>query len=102
MKRLFLGVALAAVAVWAGFVARVYGKMASPPQQFTAFVAQLPQPAMMLFPFQTMWAKARAGYLQPGDMAPDFDLETADRNARVRLSSHRGVRPVVLVFGSYT
>jgi peroxiredoxin len=35
-------------------------------------------------------------------MAPDFSLPTADRTRIVRLSSFRGDRPVVLVFGSYT
>jgi peroxiredoxin len=45
---------------------------------------------------------ARAGSLQVGDSAPDFDLETLDKKSRVRLSSHLGVKPVVLIFGSYT
>ena len=38
----------------------------------------------------------------PGDLAPDFDLETLDKSARVRLSSFRARKPVVLIFGSYT
>jgi peroxiredoxin len=43
-----------------------------------------------------------------GDLAPDFDLERLDAGQqsagrdRVRLSSFRGQRPVVLFFGSYT
>lgn len=37
-----------------------------------------------------------------GDVAPDFKLKTLDGSREVQLSSFRGKRPVVLVFGSYT
>lgn len=37
-----------------------------------------------------------------GEYAPDFELPTFDGTKVMRLSSHRGARPVVLVFGSYT
>ena len=37
-----------------------------------------------------------------GDAAPDFRLKTLDGKRVVRLSTHRGRRPVVLIFGSYT
>ncbi len=38
-----------------------------------------------------------------GEMAPDFSLPFAgDADRELRLSSHRGERPVVLIFGSYT
>jgi len=37
-----------------------------------------------------------------GDMAPDFALESPDHKSSFRLSSLRGEKPVVLVFGSYT
>ena len=40
--------------------------------------------------------------LSEGQPAPDFTLPTLDTKAQVTLSSHRGQRPVVLVFGSYT
>jgi peroxiredoxin len=49
-----------------------------------------------------MWNRARAGVLEPGDMAPDFRLKTRDGTSEVQLSSFRGSRPVVLIFGSYT
>jgi peroxiredoxin len=42
------------------------------------------------------------GRLQPGDLAPDFDLRLVQSENRVRLSSFRGTRPVALVFGSYS
>jgi hypothetical protein len=56
----------------------------------------------LLFPFETMWKQARAGQLKPGDMAPDFTLPGLDGAGSVTLSSFRGEKPVVLVFGSYT
>ena len=40
--------------------------------------------------------------LKVGDAAPDFKLRTVDGTGEVQLSSYRGKRPVVLVFGSYT
>jgi peroxiredoxin len=40
--------------------------------------------------------------VQAGSMAPDFTLPTLDHTATVQLSSFRGSKPVVLVFGSYT
>jgi hypothetical protein len=61
----------------------------------------IPMPAFFLFPFETMWTQARAGSVQPGDMAPNFRLPTPDHQSEVELSSLRG-KPVVLVFGSYT
>ena len=49
-----------------------------------------------------MWLVARRGTLKVGDMAPDFELKTADNSGVVRLSSFRGQKPVVLIFGSHT
>ncbi len=37
-----------------------------------------------------------------GDTSPDFELQRFDGIGSVRLSSHRGHRPMVLVFGSLT
>ena len=56
----------------------------------------------MVLPFESLWMSARAGHLHAGDVAPDFTLKTVDGTAQVTLSSFRGQRPVVLVFGSYT
>ena len=39
---------------------------------------------------------------QVGDYPPDFALKQLDAEARVRLSSFQGQRPVALIFGSYT
>src|SRR5688500_17785707 len=40
--------------------------------------------------------------LRVGDVAPDFTLPDQKRKTEVTLSSYRGKKPVVLVFGSYT
>ncbi len=41
--------------------------------------------------------------VKQGDLAPDFTLpRLTGHGAPVTLSSHRGKRPVALVFGSYT
>ena len=37
-----------------------------------------------------------------GDPAPDFELQDVERQTTIRLSTFRGVRPVALIFGSYT
>lgn len=102
MKRWGLRIAGALVAFLAVFNLFMYWAMTQPPERFTQIVARLPRPMMMLSPFPILWAQARAGVLALGDVAPDFNLDTADRAAKVRLSSNQGVRPVVLVFGSYT
>ena len=39
---------------------------------------------------------------RPGDVAPVFELESWDGKFRTRLEEFRDVRPVVLIFGSYT
>ncbi len=76
--------------------------MRQTPDFFGRVMMRIPSPIMMVLPFETLWMRARAGRLQPGDLAPDFNLPTLDHKDAVRLSSFRGVRPVVLVFGSYT
>lgn len=43
-----------------------------------------------------------ADTLRVGDAAPDFKLKTRDGSREVTLSSFKGKRPVVLIFGSYT
>lgn len=40
--------------------------------------------------------------LKAGTRAPEFDLITRDGKYKVRLSSYRTKKPVVLIFGSYT
>ena len=88
--------------LWVAGVALFFASMYRQPEAFARGVAALPQPLMRLIPFAPLWKIARSGSLDAGDPAPDFNLETLDRTSRVRLSSFRGSRSVVLVFGSYT
>jgi hypothetical protein len=77
--------------------------MRRPPAVFAAIAARIPTHVLFAaFPVEMMWKKVRAGHLRPGDLAPDFRLRSPDWTYEVALSSHRGVRPVLLVFGSYT
>jgi len=73
-----------------------------PPAQFASIMARTPRPLMYIVPFPPLWTMARAGTLNVGDKAPDFRLQTLDKKDHISLSSFRGDRPVVLVFGSYT
>ena len=82
--------------------AGLYWAMRQPPDQFGQVMKHVPMPMMLVLPFETLWMRARAGRVQPGDTAPDFTLPTLDHSATVSLSSFRGSQPVVLVFGSYT
>jgi hypothetical protein len=84
------------------FVAGMFFVMCQPPQRFGRFMRHFPMPLMALLPFVPLWNVARRGKTRVGDLAPDFTLPTLDRTQEVTLSSFRGTRPVVLVFGSYT
>jgi hypothetical protein len=100
--RIAVRVLLAILIAYAAIVAGLAIVMRQPPDTFGAVMAKVPGIAFAVLPFETLWMNARAGHLQPGDTAPDFSLQTLDGSAQVRLSSFRGQKPVVLVFGSYT
>lgn len=72
------------------------------PVLFGKLMSEAPSPILWVFPFKPLWYIARAGTVSVGDPAPDFTLTTPDKKGRVKLSSLRGQKPVVLVFGSYT
>lgn len=93
---------LSVIGMYSLFLGGIYWLMNRPPMEFAGAMAKLPGPAMMAFPFEPMWSRARAGALSIGSVAPDFELATVDKRSKVKLSSFRGTRPVVLVFGSYT
>lgn len=101
-KRWIGRAAVALAALYAVFFGAMYWLMTKPPEQFAPVMSALALPTFVLLPFEPMWSRARAGALQPGDAAPDFDLPLVDGVSRFRLSSQRGARPVVLLFGSYT
>lgn len=100
-KRILLVVALVLFLGYVSALACIGWAMRQPPETFGRVMSHVPWPAFVIMPFETMWTHARAGTLTPGDMAPDFRLQTVDHKQQVQLSSLRG-KPAVLVFGSYT
>jgi hypothetical protein len=84
------------------FCAAILAIMWQPPVRFAKAIAKVPGPVFLVLPFETLWSVARGGQLRSDDAAPDFDLATLDKSARVRLSAFQGRQPVVLIFGSYT
>ena len=101
-RNLVVGLCVVAV-VWVVGCGIIYSEMRKPPEQFGRFMMKVPGPvAFLVFPFETLWTRARAGTLQVGDVAPDFSLTTIDKSGSVRLSTLTREEPVVLVFGSYT
>ncbi len=81
----------------------VTAAMLQPPARFGQIMKYVPAPLVWgLLPGPRIWMWARGGTLAEGELAPDFTLPTVDRKGTVTLSSHRGQRPVVLIFGSYT
>jgi hypothetical protein len=102
-KRMAATVIVLAV-LWVAGCASLYRIMRKPPEEFGRFMAKLPGPVpFLLFPFESLWMKARAGTLHVGDVAPDFTLAKLDHSATVQLASFTAQqRPVVLIFGSYT
>ena len=101
--KLLLRVLMVVAVLYAALFAAVGVAMMQPPVRFGQFMKRMP-PALVwgLLPAQSMWLRARGGNLQVGQEAPDFTLPRQNRSGAVTLSSHRGSRPVVLVFGSYT
>ncbi len=97
--------ALCVIAVmWIATCTYLYTVMRRPPEDFGRVMAKIPGPVpFLIFPFETLWLRARAGSLQLGDNAPDFTLAKLDHTDQVQLSSFAAQqRPVVLIFGSYT
>lgn len=94
---------LAAVVLYIALAAAVTAAMLQPPARFGQIMRYVPAPLVWgLLPGPRIWLWARQGTLAEGESAPDFTLPTSDRKGSVTLSSHRGQRPVVLIFGSYT
>ncbi|HET9320373.1 MAG TPA: hypothetical protein VFO27_11375 [Bryobacteraceae bacterium] len=100
-KIIVLGLAGLAL-VYAVACLGIYAAMRQPPERFGAIMTRVPDAALVVLPFRPLWMSARAGTLQVGDAAPDFDLPTLDRSRNIRLSSEYPTKPVVLIFGSYT
>ena len=102
MRKFLPRAAIVLVVLYALFVGLIWWAMHQPPETFGRVMQHMPAVAYFLVPFETMWTRARAGYLRSGDTAPDFTLTKLDKSANVQLSSLTATQPVVLVFGSYT
>jgi len=93
---------LCVIALYAVMTALLFAVMLQSPDRFAATMKHVPWPAFVALPFKPLWQVARAGNVKVGEMAPDFSLESPDHKSSFQLSSLRGEKPVVLVFGSYT
>ncbi len=103
IRRAVIAVLLTLSIVYLSFGAFVWWAMHQPPEVFGKVMARIPAPvAFLLYPFETLWIRARAGTLKVGDAAPDFSLEKVNKTGPVQLSALNKQQPVVLVFGSYT
>ncbi|MFB3923042.1 MAG: hypothetical protein ACE145_15070 [Terriglobia bacterium] len=101
-RKLAIKIVAVVAALYVATSAALYWVMCQPPEFFGRVMRHVPMVAMIVLPFEPLWLNARQGHLKVGDPAPDFTLETYDKKAHVQLSSFRGQKPVVLVFGSYT
>ena len=104
VKKTIISALVAIAALWVVGCGVIYSTMRKPPEQFGRAMSKLPgELPFMIFPFETMWMRARAGSLHVGDVAPDFTLAKLDKSAHVQLSSLTAQgKPTVLIFGSYT
>ncbi|MBZ5528210.1 MAG: hypothetical protein LAN71_09965 [Acidobacteriia bacterium] len=92
----------AVIALYALLCGLLFAAMLQPPDDFARTMKHVPWPALGVLPFRSLWNVARKGPVRVGDVAPDFSLGSPDHQSQFQLSSLRGQKPVVLVFGSYT
>lgn len=102
MRSVLFRAAIVLVVLWLAFVGFIAWAMRQPPETFGRVMARMPAAAYFAIPFETLWTQARRGSLQTGQEAPDFSLPLLNQSTPVELSTFRGKKPVVLVFGSYT
>ena len=102
-KKVLLRVGVGLVVVYISIGSSIWWAMNQPPEVFGRVMMHMPGPVpFLLFPFETLWLRARSGHLNIGTPAPDFNLAKLDKTAHVQLSELNKQQPVVLVFGSYT
>ena len=101
LKAFVVGLVLVVV-LYGVACAGIYTAMCQPPERFGAIMSHVPEFAFLILPFRPFWMSARAGSLHVGDAAPDFELPTVDHKQTVHLSAEYALKPVVLIFGSYT
>jgi hypothetical protein len=102
LKRRLLQIAAGILVLYLSAMAGFAYAMRLPPETFSRVMMHVGPVPFLLFPFESMWKNARQGHVHVGDTAPDFTLPLLDHSGQVTLSSFRGSKPVVLVFGSYT
>lgn len=103
VRKLLLSFLVAVIVGYFAFGVFMWRTMHQPPEAFARVMSRMPGPVVfLLFPFETLWTRARAGTLNIGDPAPDFSLQRVDKSGSVELSALNRQQPVVLVFGSYT
>lgn len=101
MRRV-LKIATAAIVLYVLISGAFFVVMLQPPGTTAHTMKHVPWAAFRVFPLRSIWMTTRSGTLREGVMAPDFLLETTNHKSHVQLSSGRGEKPLVLVFGSYT
>ena len=101
-RRRLAWVAICALVLYSFASAGFYWAMRQLPEKFARVMMHAGPIPFLLFPFETMWKSARSGHLNVGDTAPDFTLPLLNRSEQITLSSSNGLKPVVLIFGSYT
>jgi len=101
-KKITASVLVVVFVLWLGFVGFIWQAMHRPPEAFARVMSHLPWQVFLILPFETLWTRARAGTLNPGDTVPDFSLLKLDKSERIRLSDLSKTQPVVMIFGSYT
>src|SRR5947209_9352953 len=85
--RVLLGLLITLAVVYLSFGVFVWWAMHQPPEVFGGVMARVPEPIVfMLYPFVTLWIKARGGPLKIGDRAPDFSLEEVNKGGPIQLS----------------
>jgi hypothetical protein len=98
----FAKITISLVMIYAALSSLLFVVMLGSPDRFAGTMNHVPWPVFAALPFKPLWNVARKGAVNVGEMAPDFSLESPDHKTTFRLSSLRGEKPVVLVFGSYT
>src|SRR5262245_40037183 len=102
-RKILLSTLLLLAVAYLSFGGYIWWAMRQTPEKFGRVMAKMPGPVVfLLFPVETLWTQARAGQLNVGDAAPDFNLQKLDSAEKVQLSALHQQQPVVLVFGSYT
>lgn len=97
-----LKILAAGIGLYLVITAAFFAVMSQSPDRIAKTMMHVPWAAFRVFPLRSVWMKARSGSIKYGEMAPDFSLESPDRKNHFQLSTLRGQKPVVLVFGSYT